>query len=62
MKNKTITVKASAMLEASSEFKEFEYPKLNQLLNEGWKIREVIATATNVNVGFVFLTFVLQTD
>lgn len=60
MQNKTITVKASATLETGSEFKEYEYPQLNELLNEGWKIREVITAITNVNVGFVFLTFILQ--
>ncbi len=60
MLNKTITIKASATLAAGSEFMEYEYPKLNELLNDGWKIREVVTAITNVNVGFVFLTFVLQ--
>lgn len=60
MQNKIITVKASATLASESEFKEYEYPKLNGLLNDGWKIREVITSTTNVNVGFIFLTFILQ--
>lgn len=62
MQNKTITVKASATLAAGSEFKEYEYPQLNGLLNGGWKIREVITSTTNVNVGFIFLTFILQKE
>jgi hypothetical protein len=62
MKHKTITIKASATLATSTEFKEYEYPKLNELLNDGWKIKEIYQATTNQNVGFLFLTFVLQKD
>jgi hypothetical protein len=62
MKQKTITVKASATLAQGSEFKEYEYPKLNELLNDGWAIKEVYQATTNQNVGFLFLTFVLYKE
>lgn len=56
---KTITVKASAILAPGTEFKEYEYPMINQFLNKGWLIKDVLQSTTNQNVGFVFLTFVL---
>lgn len=59
---KTITVKASATLAAGAEFKEYEYPMVNQLLNDGWLIKDVYQSTTNQNVGFIFLTFVLFKD
>jgi hypothetical protein len=32
---------------------------VNQLLNDGWFIKDVHQSTTNQNFGFVFLTFVL---
>lgn len=56
---KTITVKASATLATGTEFKEYEYPKVNELLADGWQIKELHQLTTNVNTGFIFLTFIL---
>lgn len=56
---KSITIKASATLPSGSEFKEYEYPILNEYLNNGWTIHEIHQTTTNTNVGFLFLTFIL---
>ena len=59
MTHKTITVKASATLASGAEFKEYEYPIVSQLLNDGWFVKDVFQSTTNQNVGFVFFTFVL---
>lgn len=59
MKQKTITVKVLATMEKGNEFLEYEFPKLNEYLNDGWIIKDVFQTATNTNVAFLFLTFVI---
>lgn len=56
---KSITVKAAATLQQEQEFKEYEYPILNEYLNKGWSIHEIHQATTNTNVGFLFLTFIL---
>lgn len=62
MKHKTITIKASATIQTGTEFKEYEYPILNNYLDQGWKIKEIYQSTTNQNVGFIFLTFVLTIE
>ena len=61
MKQKTITVKTSAIIKREEGgFEELEFPKVNKLLDDGWIIKDVFQSTTNQNVGFLFLTFVFS--
>lgn len=57
---KTITVKIVSILPRGTEYDEYEFPKLSEYLNDGWKITDVHSATTSVNTGFIFLTFILQ--
>ncbi|WP_405199111.1 hypothetical protein [Christiangramia sp. LLG6405-1] len=59
MQYRTLTVKMSSIMDRETEYKEFQFPKLNELLEAGWGIKEIIPATTNQNVGFVFLTYIL---
>lgn len=66
MKEKIITVKLASMSPYKEKGKEddnyfeYEFPKLNKHLDDGWKVDEVYQSTTNVNVGFLFITFLLK--
>lgn len=59
MKNKTITIKASALIPTGTYFVEFEWPEVKKALEDGWLIKDVVHTPTNTNVAFVFITYIL---
>ena len=59
MQQKTITVKVLATMEKGNEFIEYEFPIINEYLNNGWEINNVYQTTSNTNVAFLFITFVI---
>ncbi|MDY8137507.1 hypothetical protein [Aquimarina sp. 2201CG5-10] len=62
MKYKTVTVQVSSTMSRDLDFKEYEFPKVNEYLETDWMIKEVIPSTTNQNVGFLYLTFILKKD
>lgn len=62
MKHKTITIKIIATLPHGAEFKEYQTPQLDKLLEDGWKIQEIHQAVVNQSAGFVFITYVLRKD
>jgi len=60
MGQKVITVKLIAATPNEEYFKEYKFPELQKLLDEGCEIQTVYQATTQANVGFVFLTFVLS--
>jgi len=57
---KIITIQVKSTLEVELDYKEFEFPLLNQYLDQDWEIRQIHQNTTNTNVGFIYLTFHLQ--
>lgn len=62
MQYKTITVQISSTMKSGTEFKEYEFPKVNEYLEDKWMIKEVIPSTTNQNVGFLYLTYILRKE
>ncbi|MEQ8422163.1 MAG: hypothetical protein RIB64_19305 [Arenibacter algicola] len=60
MKYKTLTVQVASTMGRDFDFKEYEFPKINEYLENDWMIKEVIPSTTNQNVGFLYLTFILN--
>lgn len=43
-------------------YKEFDFPKLNGLLDEGWEIKESFSTISNSTGSRINVTFILERD
>ena len=56
---KSITVQVASKMHTTLSYVEYEFPILNKYLTSGWTIKAVHQIATNINVGFVYLTFEL---